>query len=90
MHPMVYGGLLRLAIASQGVAVNASGRNVVSFLLRQKGNSTNSPHVFSVIGSASVPMVQLYMSLKLLKGSSLSMLPLWINFWQSSRPMGSE
>ena len=55
MHPMVYGGLLRLAIASQGVAVNASGRNVVSFLLRQKGNSTNSPHVFSVIGSAFCP-----------------------------------
>ena len=87
MHTMFYGGLLRLAITAQSVAVNASGMNVVSFLLRQKGNSTNSPHVFSVIGSASV---QLYMSLKLLEGSSLSMLPLWINFWQSSRPMGSE
>ena len=57
MHTMFYERIL-LVIAFQSVAVNASGRNVVSFLLRQKANSTNSPHVFSVIGSASVPMVQ--------------------------------
>ena len=56
MHTMFYGGIL-LVIASQ-CGSECKWEECSLLPLRQKGNSTNSPHVFSVIGSASVPMVQ--------------------------------